>query len=149
MAQARRGDVVRVHYTGRLDDGQVFDRSDEEEPLEFKIGEGEIIEAFETAIVGMSPGDSKTVTIEAADAYGLHRDDRILTVGRDELPDDVELSVGQQLQLRGDEDPPIIVTVIDVTPSTVTLDGNHPLAGENLTFDLRLVDIRPTIIIAE
>ncbi len=141
MAEAKLGDNVKVHYTGRLDDGTVFDTSAEREPLEFTIGEGEIIPGFEQAVVGMNPGESKTTTIPAEQAYGPRRDDMVLEVERSQFSDRIEPQVGQQFQMRQGNEPPIVVTVTGVSPETVTLDANHPLAGKDLTFDIKLVEI--------
>lgn len=140
MQPARSGDTVRVHYTGRLDDGSVFDSSDGRDPLQFEVGSGQVIPGFDRAVTGMVPGEARSVTIEASDAYGDRRDDLILVVERTQLPPDLQPEVGQQLQL-SQEGTAFAVTVADVTPDAITLDANHPLAGENLTFDLHLVGI--------
>lgn len=141
MAKAKSGDKVRVHYTGRLDDGQVFDSSRDREPLEFQLGEGQVIEGFDDAVTGMSPGESKTVTIPADSAYGQRRSELAVRVPRSEFPPNIQPEIGQQLQMQQQGGPPVVVTVAEVTDEYVTLDANHPLAGENLTFDLELVDI--------
>ncbi len=141
MAEAKQGDTVRVHYTGMLDDGTVFDTSVNREPLQFTIGSGQVIPGFEEAVVGMNPGESRTATVPAGQAYGPHRDEMVLLVDRDQFPPDIEPEVGQQLQVHQAEGAPIIVTVTDVTDQNVTLDANHPLAGKDLTFDISLVDI--------
>jgi peptidylprolyl isomerase len=141
MAQARSGDTVRVHYTGRLDDEQVFDSSQGREPLEFTLGEGRVIPGFEEAVLGMEVGDEKTVTIPSDQAYGPRRDEMVAQVGREHFPPDVEPQVGQQLHMKQDGRA-FVVTVTEVSDSdVVTLDANHPLAGQDLTFDLALVDI--------
>lgn len=141
MAQAKQGDTVKVHYTGKLDDGTVFDASAERDPLEFTIGEGEIIPGFEQAVVGMEPGETKTARISPEEAYGPHMDDMTLTVDRSQFPDDVEPETGQQLQVQQPGGMVAIVTVSGVSESSVTLDANHPLAGQPLTFDIQLLDI--------
>jgi len=141
MVQAKEGDTVKVHYTGKLDDGTVFDTSDERAPLEFTIGSGQIIHGFEQAVVGMEPGETKTATIPPEEAYGPRRDDMTLTVEREQFPEEIEPEPGQQLQVRQPDGRGAIVTVSEVSGSTVTLDANHPLAGQLLTFDIRLVDI--------
>ncbi|NLA38754.1 MAG: peptidylprolyl isomerase [Methanomicrobiales archaeon] len=141
MAQAKEGDTVRVHYTGKLEDGTIFDTSSEGSPLEFTIGEGEIIPGFEQAVIGMEPGEAKTARIPPEKAYGLHRDDMTLTVDRDQFPDDINPEPGQQLQIQQPGEGTAIVTISDVSESTVTLDANHPLAGQPLAFDIHLVDI--------
>lgn len=140
MQQAKEGDTVRVHYTGRLEDGTVFDTSAGREPLEFRLGGGEVIPGFENAVSGMSPGQERSITIPADQAYGQRRDELMLVVSRSELPTEIQPQVGQQLQLsQGGQS--FIVTISEVGEEDVILDGNHPLAGEDLTFDLRLVDI--------
>ncbi len=141
MVQAKEGDTVRVHYTGKLEDGTVFDTSSEESPLEFTIGEGEIIPGFEQAVIGMEPGEARTARIPPEEAYGSHRDDMMLTVDRGEVPEEINPEPGQQLQIQMPGERTAIVTVSDISESTVTLDANHPLAGEPLTFDIQLVDI--------
>ena len=140
MSSAKSGDTVRVHYTGKLADGSVFDSSEGRDPLEFTVGSGQVIPGFDAAVAGMSPGDERSVTIPAADAYGDRKDDLMIVVERSQLPQDIEASVGQQLQL-SQEGRAFVVTVADVTDESITLDANHPLAGEDLTFDLHLVGI--------
>jgi len=141
MAAAKEGDTVKVHYTGRLEDGSVFDTSAERDPIEFRIGDGQIIPGFENAIVGMSPGESKTTEVAAADAYGPHRDEAVVVADRDQLPEDLVPRIGQQLQVRQGEGEPMVVTVTEVSETSITLDANHPLAGKDLTFDIELVAI--------
>lgn len=141
MAQAKNGDTVKVHYTGKLDDGTVFDSSHEGEPLKFKIGEEDLIPSFEDAIVGMEAGDTKTIQIEANDAYGPHRAELVFEVGRDKLPPDLQPEIGQQLQFQHPDGSVIDLMISEVSTSDVKLDANHPLAGEQLTFDLELVEI--------
>ncbi|MEG3056550.1 MAG: peptidylprolyl isomerase [Methanoculleus sp.] len=141
MAQAKQGDTVKVHYTGKLDDGTVFDASSGRGPLEFTIGEGEIIPGFEQAVVGMEPGEMKTARIPPDEAYGPHFDDMTLTVDRDQFPEDVNPEPGQQIQIQQSDGRAAIVTISEVSESSVTLDANHPLAGQPLTFDIQLVDI--------
>lgn len=141
MAQAKSGDTVTVHYTGTLDDGTVFDSSEGGEPLEFAIGAGNVIPGFEQAVIGMSPGDSKTATIPSDEAYGPYFEDRVLVVERQQIPADLPVDVGSQLQIQQEGGMTIPVIITDVTDSEVTLDANHPLAGEDLTFNIRLVAI--------
>jgi peptidylprolyl isomerase len=140
MGSVKTGDTVRVHYTGELDSGTVFDSSDGAEPLRFKVGSGEVIPGFDEAVLGLSPGDSRRVTIPADEAYGERREELVVAVPRERFPADFELEPGMQLNLEQDGHT-VMVTITDVSDATVTIDGNHPLAGENLTFDLRLVDI--------
>jgi peptidylprolyl isomerase len=141
MTEARSGDTVKVHYTGRLDDGTVFDTSAEKEPLEFKIGAGQLIADFEQAVVGMEPGESKTVMITSDDAYGPHHDEMVLQIARHDLPEGLDPKVDQRLQVRRDSGETFVVTVAAVSAESVTLDANHPLAGKDLTFDIQLMEI--------
>ncbi|MBE9514547.1 MAG: peptidylprolyl isomerase [Chloroflexi bacterium] len=141
-AQAKDGDTVQVHYTLKLEDGTVFDTSIGGDPLQFTIGDGQLIPGFEQAVVGMSPGESKTVEIPADEAYGPYLEELVMVVDRDQLPEDLQPEVGQQLQIRQPDGQTILVKVIDVSESSVTLDANHPLAGEDLTFDIELVEIK-------
>ena len=142
MAQAKQGDTVRVHYTGTLDDGQEFDSSRGLDPLTFTLGTGSVIQGFDDAVTGMAVGDEKRVTIPADEAYGPRREDLTLRLPRSELPADMEIEEGSQLRMeQGDQS--VVVTVRQLDDATVTLDANHPLAGESLTFDLRLVEIVP------
>ena len=139
MDKAQNGSTVRVHYTGKLDDGTVFDSSRGRDPLEFKLGSGQVIRGFDDAITGMNPGESKTVTIPAADAYGPRRDELLLRVDRSQFPEGVEPQVGQQFQMSQGEQS-FVVNVAEVQDEHVTLDANHPLAGRDLTFELELVE---------
>ena len=141
MAQAKYGDTVKVHYTGKLDDGTVFDASVNGDPLQFTIGSGQIIPGFEQAVVGMNPGESKTVKIPAEDAYGQRREDLVLEVEKSQLPEGLKPEVGLQLQSRQPDGRIIVLTIADISESHVTLDANHPLAGKDLTFDIQLVEI--------
>ena len=141
MAQAKEGDTVKVHYTGKLEDGTVFDTSEERAPLEFTIGSGQIIPGFERAVVGMEPGEAKIATIPPEEAYGPRRDEMTITVDREQFPEDINPEPGQQLQVQQPDGRAAIVVVSDVSESSVTLDANHPLAGQPLTFDIELVDI--------
>ena len=142
MAQAQLGDKVKVHYTGRLGDGTVFDSSIISDPLEFTLGEREVIPGLEEAVIGMNPGESKTVSMPVDKAYGPRRDDMVIVVEREKFPPDIEPELGQQLEIRQREDGPTFpVTVTDVSESSVTLDANHQLAGNELTFDIQLLEI--------
>jgi len=141
MARAKYGDTVKVHYTGRLDDGTVFDTSANGDPLQFTIGSGQIIPGFEQAVVGMNPGESKTVKIPAEDAYGQRREDLIIEVEKSQLPEGLKPEVGLQLQSRQPDGRIVVLTIADMTESHVTLDANHPLAGKDLTFEIQLVEI--------
>ena len=138
---ATQGDTVRVHYTGTLTDGTEFDSSAGREPLEFTLGSGQVIPGFDAGVTGMEPGETKTVMILAADAYGPRRDEMMLTVGADQFPDEMDPEVGQQLQLSQPDGQAVVVTVAEVTDDGVLLDANHPLAGEDLRFELTLDSI--------
>jgi peptidylprolyl isomerase len=141
MPTARSGDTVRVHYTGRLDDGTVFDSSRERDPLEFQLGSGQVIAGFDEAVEGMATGESKSVRIPSAEAYGEHDEALLLRVPIEQFPPDMRPEIGQHLQLSRDGAEPVVVTVAEVSDDRVVLDANHPLAGRDLTFDLELVDI--------
>lgn len=141
MTQAKNGDTVKVHYTGKLEDGFVFDSSENRDPLQFIIGENQVIPGFEEAVVGMAPGESKVTKIEADNAYGTHREELIQEVDKTLFPDDIELTLGLRLQVRQEDDEVIIVRVIGLSDTKVTLDANHPLAGKDLTFEIQLMEI--------
>jgi peptidylprolyl isomerase len=141
MSRAKPGDTVRIHYTGTLEDGTVFDSSLKREPLEFTIGAGQVIPGVEQAVTGMEPGESKSADVPPEQGYGPHRDEMVAVVGRDRLPSDLKPTVGQRLSVPHKNGKPFTVTVTDVSESTVTIDANHRLAGRNLKFDLKLVDV--------
>lgn len=140
MTQAKIGSQVKVHYTGRLEDGTQFDSSREGQPLEFTIGSGQIIPGFEQAVIGMTPGESKTATIPADQAYGPHYDEMVIEVPRQQIPAHIEPEVGQKLEIH-QSDRVIDVTVTEVSHTSVTLDANHPLAGKDLVFDIQLMEL--------
>ncbi len=141
MAEAQKGDTVHIHYTGRLDDGTVFDTSENRDPLGFVLGEGKVIPGFEAAVQGMAEGEQKTATIESEQAYGPRRDELLLEVERERMPDDLEPEVGQPLQMQTADGQTVQVTIVKVEEEQVVLDANHPLAGKDLTFDIELVKI--------
>ena len=141
MAQAKTGDHVKVHFTGKLEDGTVFATSADTSPLEFTVGGNEVLSGIEEAVEGMQPGETKTVEIPSDQAYGARHDELTQEVPRESLPNDLEPEVGQQLRVDRPGMEPLIVSVSDVSDVTVTIDGNHPLAGKDLTFDLELVEI--------
>ena len=141
MAKAKSSDTVKVHYTGSLEDGKVFDSSENRDPLQFTIGEGKLIPGFEQAVIGMNPGDSTTIQIPEDQAYGPHREDMVMEVDRNKIPENLKIEIGQQLQVGRPEDKKTIVTVTSISESKVTLDANHPLAGKALTFNIRLIEI--------
>lgn len=141
MTQAKHGDTVRIHYTGRLTDGTQFDSSQGRDPLEFQLGSGQIIKGLDTQVEGMNVGDSATVSIPADDAYGPHRPEAVQTVPRDRIPPSVDLSVGARLQATGGDGQPLQLTVVGVDDAQVTVDANHPLAGKDLVFDVELIEV--------
>ena len=141
MAQAKDGDTITVHYTGTFEDGKVFDTSRQRDPMEFTIGQGSLISGFEQAVVGMAPGESKTVTLPPEQAYGTYDDQKVQVIERKQMPPDLKVEVGQRLEVRGQGGQTGIVSVKELTDSTVTLDANHPLAGQTLIFDIELIAI--------
>ena len=143
MPTAQPGDTVRIHYTGRLRDGSVFDSSEGKEPLEFTLGLGEVIRGFDRAVEGMSAGDRKSIHIPAGEAYGPYREDLMVAVDRAQFPPNVPPEVGQQLQVGMDDGGVLDVTVTEIDDDSVTLDANHPLAGQDLLFELELVEVIP------
>jgi peptidylprolyl isomerase len=141
MTAAKNGDSVKVHYTGTLEDGSTFDSSRGVEPLEFTLGSGQVIAGFDEAVVGMKPGEQKNVTVPADKAYGERHEEMVITVPRAQFPAHITPEVGQQLQLAGPNNQPILVRVVSLDEDSVQLDANPPLAGLDLTFDLELVSI--------
>lgn len=141
MRRAKIGDTVKVHYTGKFEDGMVFDTSVESGPLQFTIGDGRVIPGFEEAVAGMCPGESKTVKTPQDKAYGHHRDDLIQVVDRKQLPADLKVEIGQQLLGNQPDGETIEAIVIAVSETSLTLDANHPLAGKDLIFDIQLIEI--------
>ena len=141
MSQAKVGDTVKIHYTGTLDDGTQFDSSEDQDPLEFELGGGGVIPGFEKAVEGMTVGDKKSIRIEPADAYGQRHDQLVQEVPRSSLPDELTPEVGMALQSSSPDGQVALFTVIAVTTETFTVDGNHPLAGQALSFDIELIAI--------
>lgn len=142
MREAKDGDTVLVHYTGTLDDGTVFDSSADREPLEFTLGEGMVVPGFEALVRGLAVGAKKKGRIVPEDAYGERHEEMTAKVPRSQFPSDMELELGDALQLRADDGRVWNVVVTGLADETVTLDGNHPLAGQALTFEVTLVEIR-------
>jgi peptidylprolyl isomerase len=141
VPKAKNGDTVKVHYTGKLADGSVFDSSTNRGPLEFTVGQHQVVPGFEEAVLGMSPGEAKTSVIPADQAYG-ERDERLVVhMDRSRLPEDLDLELGDRLQIRRTNGQMMNVIVAEITESSVALDGNHFLAGQDLTFDIQLVEI--------
>ncbi len=141
MSEAKSGDTVRLHYTGTLTDGSKFDSSEGRDPLEFTLGGGQIIPGLEREIFGMKVGDKKTVTAVADEAYGQPNPAALQDVPRDTIPPEIELAVGGQLQVSTQDGQQMTVTITAITEEVVTMDANHPLAGQNLIFDVELVEI--------
>lgn len=142
MAQAKSGDTVQVHYTGRLEDGSVFDSSDGRDPLEFQLGSGMVIPGFDQGLTGMSIGEKKTIHIPADEAYGPVNEEMIIQIERSQIPPDLPLELGMQLNMHQDGNGQVVpVKVVEVTEDSVTLDANHELAGKDLIFDLELVGV--------
>lgn len=141
MTQAKSGDTVRIHYTGTLDDGTQFDSSAGRDPLEFELGGGQVVPGFDSAVDGMAVGENKTVTIAADQAYGDRHEQLVQEVPKSALPDEIEPAVGMQLQSQSPEGHVMNLVITDVADETITLDGNHPLAGQALTFAIELVEI--------
>jgi peptidylprolyl isomerase len=140
MSEAKSGDKVHIHYTGRLADGSVFDSSEGRDPLQFTVGSGQVIAGFDKAVTGMNEGDELTVSIPADQAYGEFRPDLVFEVPRDQFPPDITPQVGQRLQMQNGQQVAMVI-VSEVNEEVVTLNANHPLAGKELIFDLQLVRI--------
>jgi peptidylprolyl isomerase len=142
MSKAKNGDKVKVHYTGKLEDGTVFDSSKEREPLELTIGTGKVIPGFEKGVIGMERGGSKTVTVRPEEAYGSVRKELVAKVKKENLPENITPAIGEQLRLRQRDGNIVNVTITEIRGDTVTLDANHPLSGKTLIFDIELVEIK-------
>lgn len=141
MTTAAPGDTVRIHYSGRLTNGTPFDSSEGRAPLEFKLGEGQVIKGLESHVAGMETGAKSTVTIPVAQAYGPRRDDAIQQLDRAKVPSGIDLKVGTQLQARTADGGMLPITVVDMDDASVTVDANHPLAGQDLVFDVELIEV--------
>jgi len=141
MSMAKDGDDVKVHYTGSLDDGTVFDSSRDREPMQFTLGKGQLIKGFENAVTGMSVGEKKTVRILSNEAYGPHRDELILKFNKADFPPDIEPKEGLVLNLKSPDGRFLLAEITEVSGDSVTLDANHPLAGQDLTFEIDLVEV--------
>jgi peptidylprolyl isomerase len=137
----KKGDTVKVHYTGRLDDGEVFDSSQGREPLQFKVGTQKIIKGLEEAVLGMQPGDKKNVTVNPEEGYGSYNKNLLVEMPKEKIPEDISPEKGMSLQLVNENGKAIPVVVAEILDKSVRLDANHPLAGKVLYFDLELVEI--------
>jgi FKBP-type peptidyl-prolyl cis-trans isomerase 2 len=142
MSTVKANDTVRVHYTGKLADGEIFDDSRGREPIEFTLGAGQVIPGFEKAVLDMAVSDTKTVNIPSADAYGDHRPELIQAVPLSELPEEIKPEVGMQLVSQAPDGQQIPLVVTEVNDDNIMVDANSPLAGKDLIFDLELVEIK-------
>jgi len=150
MQQVKQGDTVKVHYHGKLTDGTTFDSSEGRQPLEFEVGGGRVIKGFDEGVKGMTVGEKKTVSIPADEAYGQRQEDMVIPFERKNFPPDIEPEVGMTLNMHSEDGNALPVVITEITPDTIMLDANHPLAGEDLIFDIELVDLKsksPLIIL--
>jgi len=149
MQQVKNGDKVRVHYHGKLTNGETFDSSEGREPLEFEVGTGAVIKGFDDGVTGMGVGEKKTVNIPVENAYGPRNDEMVIEFPKDRLPGDMQLEEGMPLMMSNGSGQQFQVLVVEIKDDVVILDANHPLAGEDLIFDIELVEIvgaKPLII---
>jgi FKBP-type peptidyl-prolyl cis-trans isomerase 2 len=144
MQQVQNGDKIKVHYHGKLRSGETFDTSDGREPLEFTVGSGQVIKGFDEGVKGMKVGDKKTVEIQVTDAYGEKQQEMMIEFPKDQFPADMNPEIGMQLMMSNGSGQQFPVTVAEVKEESIVLDANHPLAGQDLIFDLELVSIEPT-----
>src|SRR5437763_13669162 len=142
MQEAKSGNQVKVHYHGRLQDGTTFDSSEGRSPLEFEVGAGQVIKGFDDGVLGMKEGDKKTIQISVEDGYGEKSEDMIIEFPREQFPPDMNPEVGMQLNLRGQDGRNFPVVISEVKNEVVVLDGNHPLAGKDLIFEIEMVEIK-------
>jgi FKBP-type peptidyl-prolyl cis-trans isomerase 2 len=140
--QAKKGDKVKVHYHGRLNDGTTFDSSEGRQPLEFEVGSGMVIKGFDDGVTGMSIGDKKTISIPAEDAYGQRNQEMVIEFPLTNFPPDIKPEVGMTLNMHSENGDELPVVITDVNEETVILDANHPLAGQDLIFDIELIDLK-------
>jgi peptidylprolyl isomerase len=141
MKQAKNGDTVKVHYTGRLDDGTIFDSSEGKDPLQFTIGEGQLLQAFEQGVTGLAEGDKKNLQLTAQQGYGLKQNKLIGKLPLEALPEGLTPEIGMRLQMKTPEDQLIILKIVEMSDNDITVDANHELAGEDLNFEIELVAI--------
>ncbi|MFO8130124.1 MAG: peptidylprolyl isomerase [Bacteroidales bacterium] len=141
MTQIKKDDTVKVHYTGKFQNGDVFDTSKEREPLEFKVGEGKLIPGFEKAVVGMNEKEKKVIEISSEDAYGPRHEELVQKVNKSNLPEDIEPELGMELVSKHPDGQQMVVRVVEVADDSIMIDANHPLAGEDLTFEIEVVEV--------
>lgn len=141
MKQVKSGDKVKVHYHGKLTNGETFDSSEGRAPLEFEVGSGMVIKGFDDGVTGMVVGDKKTIQIPFNEAYGPRNPDMVIEMPKDRFPEDMKIEIGMPLMMSDGSGQNFQVTVTDIKEEAVTLDANHPLAGQDLVFDLELVEI--------
>jgi FKBP-type peptidyl-prolyl cis-trans isomerase 2 len=141
MSQVKSGDTVKMHYTGKLENGEVFDSSRERDPLEFTIGSGKVMPGIEKGIIGMEIGDTRTIEIPPEDALGPRREDLVVEMKKSDFPEDMSFKIGQMMQMQRKDGDSLVVTIRDINGDNVTLDANHPLAGRTLVFDVELLEI--------
>ena len=142
MQQVKAGDVVKVHYTGKLTSGEKFDSSEGREPLEFTVGAGQMIKGFDAALPGMAKGDKKTINIPAEDGYGVRSEEAIIEFPKVNVPADMKLEPGMPLTLTNQDGQPVHVLILEIKEEVIVLDANHFLAGQELVFDIELVEIK-------
>jgi len=141
MAEAKLGDTVKIHFTGKLQDETVIETSKDRDPLEFKIGDGNVIPGLEQGVIGMAAGDKKTIAISPQDAFGEPQEDLVVDINKSEFPKDVELAVGAYLNIESSDGKEFKAKVVEIKEDTVTLDANHPLAGVTINYDVELLEI--------
>ena len=142
MAAAKSGDTVKIHFTGKLQDETVIETSKDRDPLEFKIGDGNVIPGLEQGVIGMAAGDKKTIAISPEDAFGQPQEDLVVDMKKSEFPKDVELAAGVYLNIESSDGKEFKAKVVEIKEDTVILDANHPLAGVTINYDVELIEIR-------
>ena len=140
MRKVQLNDIIRIHYTGRLEDGTEFDSSAGKDPLEFKVGDGNLIAGFDQGVIGMTEGEKKTVSIPPEEGYGVHQEELVARIEKSQIPSTISPEVGMPLQMKGPDGDVMPVIVVDVSDDAITLDANPPLAGKTLIFDMELVE---------
>ena len=141
MAQVKSGDKIKVHYHGKLTSGETFDSSEGRDPLEFEVGSGMVIKGFDDGVTGMTVGEKKTINIPFGEAYGPRNPEMVIDMPKDRFPSDMEITVGMPLVMSDGQGQQFQVTIVEIEEESVKLDANHPLAGQDLIFDLELVEI--------